>query len=1254
MADEDFDFHRLESWKQGGFIAPNKASLGLAGLGPVCLKKRFPRHFQLIPDDDIEIINTEFIHSDQNSANSVSPTSFLEIGLLRCVETDRIPESEHHPQLQGEKNTSILSPIFPDDRSRRKKSSLHLYESSQTKYPQTDTFSDSVQKDDRHSLEEWSGSKEILSYRNAEHEAYASGVKDQEKRLRGISSSIFHCKADSLLGPKPSSVSSNPITLASTSSHIPDLAHKVPARSLMLAPCVAKPYLAIPISASVESIRVLDFSFQSLGDEVIVEFAKSLTQQLPLVEEMILRDNRLSDNGLYSILEAITQNDAHSMRKLDMSQNKYGPRSAERLRYHIASENCRLETLAMNQMAISDRDCALLMSAFSSRTSIKVLHMSRNEIGQLEHLKMTQPDFRTGGDAIANVLEKNCALIHLDLSWNYLRLDSSLRLARALGKNKFLERLDVAYNPCGDAGAMMFGEALRQNRTLKMLNVSYNSIGYKGAMVLANVLRKNTILENLHLDGNDIRREGGQALMFATCHRRAHSKCKISMNECSLSMFAIHSSHDQRPASSNDSQSSSANFARSTKVFFSASPITHQETINMPNYPVYTKESARVFNPQEPTGRYFLSMPDPYDRMIAMELLRLATDRKGCHFIRLEHTIRNNKSTRTRTSSMEGEGVKKRAIHLVLSNYRARRRTALDSKVLMNANAKKGKADMSSSTASRGLDSLFSDISLSPSGTIDYKAVISALNKVGLSPSDQDLANVLQGLEPDQSVDKVEYTTFIIQAIFDFIDTNHCGRIDFNELKRAFRYLGIENVDDKDVREAVSRYDLSGDGEMEGAEFVEFMKERLLDEVLASTLSGFDRGNPINERMQLLDASTHLPWHVPEDGSLEIDFMCTRQSIGDTEEARWSSRIPDDGLGQLIDNILFHGSTKAKMDEMLMVAIHDSELQFTASQAYRIMEACDGLCQEERKLMMLSMLLPQMLTTKDTRRLVSQTLTSKERYLFKAQMGSLYSIMIGNPTAHYELDLCRSQDRLTLSKLAGIAQSEKEFSRHRSGRSDTSQHGNWENFRNERLDGKPFVYTTSFLHVMPTRGKLCFDYVSTKRPQRDAVAISDQRFKQLIDILRPEDPLQQNLAATSSNSVSEAKVNLADPLEKKIALDDIRMVSKSMRRSTLANAGPLLRKQSRLPYQITEAPKKVSETLNVKLGRSNKPLLAKIKGRVGKRASMPFLNESWKKSLAQFTMSNPTIESVRMKIIGIETAISERCRNDPSPVSTSP
>jgi hypothetical protein len=192
-------------------------------------------------------------------------------------------------------------------------------------------------------------------------------------------------------------------------------------------------------------------------------------------------------------------------------------------------------------------------------------------------------------------------------------------LAAAFAYNGHLLEMNVSYNALGDPGAMAFGQALATNSCLRILDLSYNNIRSKGAHVLASALSRaceSTTLSTLILDGNHIGKEAGQRLMHTMCihydrqgSRTITTKKKgqlclggvfISMNACHLK--------DRGVASGKD------------------------------------------FDASEPAGTYDLDLSDPYDQMIAHELLRLATFKQGCAFKHV--AFRPTKETLTKNAVM--------------------------------------------------------------------------------------------------------------------------------------------------------------------------------------------------------------------------------------------------------------------------------------------------------------------------------------------------------------------------------------------------------------------------------------------------------------------------------------------------------------------------------------------------------------------------------------------------------------------------
>ena len=90
-----------------------------------------------------------------------------------------------------------------------------------------------------------------------------------------------------------------------------------------------------------------------------------------------------------------------------------------------------------------------------------------------------------------------------------------------------------------------------------------------------------------------------------------------------------------------------------------------------------------------------------------------------------------------------------------------------------------------------------------------------------------------------------------------------------------------------------------------------------------------------------------------------------------------------------------------------------------------------------------------------------------------------------NSVGHYKLELINPHHRIIAQKMVEIAKEQKDFRIQNIANEggailDTSQHGDWENFRNETLNGQKYDFDTDAAAAgMVTEGVLEFDYVST-------------------------------------------------------------------------------------------------------------------------------------------------------------------------------
>jgi hypothetical protein len=133
-----------------------------------------------------------------------------------------------------------------------------------------------------------------------------------------------------------------------------------------------------------------------------------------------------------------------------------------------------------------------------------------------------------------------------------------------------------------------------------------------------------------------------------------------------------------------------------------------------------------------------------------------------------------------------------------------------------------------------------------------------------------------------------------------------------------------------------------------------------------------------------------------------------------------------------------------------------------------------------------------------------------------------------NPTGHWRLNLEQRTQLFVMMKLIAINKVESDFSRDfkQSGRGDTSQEGNWFNFRNAKMvtskGSKNIVISQEFVDHLPRTGIIDFDYVSTTRP--GAPHMMEQEF-----IPRLADGIHGRLPAKEESHRIDDITGMSDP-----------------------------------------------------------------------------------------------------------------------------
>lgn len=133
-------------------------------------------------------------------------------------------------------------------------------------------------------------------------------------------------------------------------------------------------------------------------------------------------------------------------------------------------------------------------------THIEVLSARDNQFSDLTAAK------------VAAALEKNCSLVKLDLSNNYINDQGGEALAMSLEHNSRLTRLDLSSNNLSTTtGFKLVKQTLPRNLTLLYLNIDHNSIPINISNDIADLLAKNverSIEDNLvNLNNEKVKRK---------------------------------------------------------------------------------------------------------------------------------------------------------------------------------------------------------------------------------------------------------------------------------------------------------------------------------------------------------------------------------------------------------------------------------------------------------------------------------------------------------------------------------------------------------------------------------------------------------------------------------------------------------------------------------------------------------------------------------------------------------------------------
>ena len=240
------------------------------------------------------------------------------------------------------------------------------------------------------------------------------------------------------------------------------------------------------------------------------------------------------------------------------------------------------------------------------------------------------------------------------------------------------------------------------------------------------------------------------------------------------------------------------------------------------------------------------------------------------------------------------------------------------------------------------------------------------------------------------------------------------------------------------------------------------------------------RGEKMNGEFFDFPEEDPSAWTVPEEGILEFAFVANRPI---------ENSSMDEGQFKILKEQL---SRYNKNDDRSATGLVSSLSDTFAFNSTQVGEMIDEFENSNSKVMVATRLFTQVSDTDSAEKLLAK-LNQLERKQVEKRLGQFYYFNSKNPTGHYRLNLSIEFERLVAVRVCEVNVNEK-LGQRLVGKIDLTQKGNWENFRNETFDGVAFVYAPAW--EIPERGIFEFDYVSTVRPESEAVEMEDEMFKE--------------------------------------------------------------------------------------------------------------------------------------------------------------
>lgn len=774
-----------------------------------------------------------------------------------------------------------------------------------------------------------------------------------------------------------------------------------------------------------------------------------------------------------------------------------------------------ITTLDVKNKGLGDEKAICIAAALPFCRQLSSLNLAGNRLtdksikpiltAMLENLRVTSLDVsdnKMDSESIdvlkANCVDPNCRLTQLHLSKSDIDDEECADFMKAMAVNTSITKLNLSHNMIGGmeekkplspdfmTGAEAIAVVLSTTSSLTFLDLSHNNIRKTSAMGFAKCLAHNSSLLVLNLANNNFGDIAGQHLAHSLRFNTTIKFLDISYNNLMpKSIFCFANVLEQSNKTLKEvnfngnsvgregckcllrAMREAAKKARILRLHFRDSNTDY--------------EDRNIFDRDKPTSLYNLNLDDPYEYSVALTIFRIADTSPVAFFKQIKYKVGS-------TKGQEGRGGAWTNVNLIRPPNKLNSNGLWESYIrAINTSLEKITILQQQQQQQQSVDKALDMAKQDARAAIKGMGKCMRLNLIDIICDKVRLA--LLKLDEKKRNKTHQIFHVIFQTVFAIVDRDKSGSIDVDELARGLFLLGIDGIKDdpkesfRIAKRMIAGVDVDGNETLDEVEWTRMLFSRYAD-----TWPGSPNA--------FVDKVTGRPWIVPTSGTLEIDF--------------YSDKLPptllelntDDSIAVFASTMTTTLKSEEEKVNVMATLQSSSDLFLTCEQAETLLKNFRD--RQQHWISTVEKMLPQMSNTQEACRFLAQNLKFDDIVKLRLRMGFKFKAITGNACGHYFLDLSNSADRAIARKIASLNSLDKSKTLSETPERNTSQEGNYENFRNGSINRKYVALSSDFFQTDPRAGKCSFDFISTVRPVRGIEPISKEAMIKLLRLVFPE------------------------------------------------------------------------------------------------------------------------------------------------------